>query len=196
MKYISTIPICSNALFRYKLDIPNDLTLKFKKEKFKSIEGGSSLISEDLNILKKYENLNKEIKAAVDVTLKELLMLKNINYRIFSSWLTKAVPKTFSDSHNHSNSWLSGVYYPKGDPGFSIKFFYDNAPSFYTQPTEYNVYNSTEWTIVPEDNSLILFFSQLRHKIMPNKSTKDRFSLAFNILPQGQFGTVDSKVIF
>ena len=123
-------------------------------------------------------------------------MLKNINYRIFSSWLTKAAPNAFSDSHAHSNSWLSGVYYPKGDPGFSIKFFYDNKPPFFTQPTEYNIYNSTERVIVPQDNFLILFFSQLRHQLMPNQSTKDRFSLAFNILPRGKFGTGDSKTKF
>ena len=196
MKHLTTVPICSNALFIYKLDIKEDLTLKFKEEKFEPIEGGSSLISEDLNILKKYENLNKEINRAVDATLKEILMLKNINYRIFSSWLTKAQPKTSSDAHSHANSWLSGVYYPKGGPGFSIKFFYDNSLPFYTQPTEYNMYNSTEWSEFPEDNHLILFFSQLRHKIMPNKSTKDRFSLAFNILPKGEFGTSDSKTIF
>ena len=195
MKHLSTIPICSNTLFIYKLDIKDDLTLKFKKEKFKSA-GRASLISEDLNVLKKYKNLSKEIKKAVDVTLKEILMLKNINYRIFSSWLTKVEPKTSSNSHNHANSWLSGVYYPKGEPGFSIRFFYDNTHPFYTPPTKYNIYNSTTWTIAPEDNHLILFFSQLRHKVMPNQSTKDRFSLAFNILPKGQFGKIDSKVIF
>ena len=195
MKHLNTIPICSNTLFVYRLDIKMDLTLKFKEEKFKPAVG-SSLIGEDLNILKKYRDLNKEINKAVDVTLKEILMLKNINYRIFSSWLTKAEPKTSSDSHSHGNSWLSGVYYPKGDPGFSIKFYYDNRTQFYTPPTEYNAYNSTEWTIVPEDNHLILFFSQLRHKLMPNQSTKDRFSLAFNILPKGEFGTMDSKTIF
>jgi uncharacterized protein (TIGR02466 family) len=196
MKYISTIPICSNALFRYKLDIPNDLTLKFKKEKFKSIEGGSSLISEDLNILKKYENLNKEINKAVDATLKEILMLKNINYRIFSSWLTKTRPSCLDNLHNHNNSWLSGVYYPKGDPGFGIRFDYDNTSTFYTPPTEYNIFNSESWVVTAEDNLLILFFSQLRHKIMPNESTKDRFSLAFNILPRGKFGMGDSKTRF
>ena len=196
MKHLTTIPICSNALFIYKLDIKDDLTLKFKEEKFKPIEGGSSLIGGDLNILKKYENLNKEINKAVDATLREILMLKNINYRIFSSWLTKTESKGFSDSHRHSNSWLSGVYYPKGEPGFSIRFFYDNTHPFYTQPTEYNVYNSTDWTIFPEDNHLILFFSQLRHKIMPNLSYRDRFSLSFNLLPKGQFGIIDSKTIF
>ena len=196
MKHLTTVPICSNALFIYKLDIKDDLTLKFKEEKFEPIEGGSSLISEDLNILKKYENLNKEINRAVDATLKEILMLKNINYRIFSSWLIKAKPKQQTDSHTHPNSWLSGVYYPKGDPGFSIKFFYDSTSTFYTTPTEFNIYNSTDWTFFPEDNHLILFFSQLRHQLMPNQSTKDRFSLAFNILPRGKFGTGDSKTKF
>jgi uncharacterized protein (TIGR02466 family) len=193
MKHLHTIPICSNTLFIYRLDIKDDLTLKFKEEKFNP---APSLTTEDLNILKKYENLNKEINKAVDVTLKEILMLKNINYRIFSSWLIKAKPKQQTGSHTHPNSWLSGVYYPKGDPGFSIKFYYDNRHAFSTPPTEYNVYNSTEWTIVPKDNFLILFFSQLRHKVMPNQSTKDRFSLAFNILPKGKFGQADSKTIF
>ena len=195
MRHVDTVPICSNTLFLYKLDIKMDLTLKFKEEKFKPAEG-SALISQDINVLKKYKNLNKEINKAVDATLKDILMLKNINYRIFSSWLTKVGPKTSSYSHNHANSWLSGIYYPKGDPGFSVRFFYDDTRPFYTPPTEYNIYNSTAWTLFPEDNHLILFFSQLRHKVMPNQSTKDRLSLAFNILPKGQFGEDDSTVIF
>jgi len=195
MEHLRNIPICSNALFVYKLDIKDDLTLKFTKEKFKFV-ASTALITEDLNILKKYKELNEEINKAIDVTIKKILMLKNVNYRIFSSWLTKVKPKGFSDSHKHSNSWLSGVYYPKGDPGFEIKFFSDNKTQFFTQPTEYNIYNATEWDIIPEDNLLILFFSQLRHKIMPNQSIKDRFSLSFNLLPKGEFGLNDSRTIF
>ena len=114
MKHLSTIPICSNTLFTYRLDIKDNLVLKFKEEKFKSISDVPSLVSKDLNILKKYKELNKEINKAVDATLQEILMLKNINYRIFSSWLTKVEPKGYGDSHKHSNSWLSGIYYPKG----------------------------------------------------------------------------------
>jgi len=195
MKHLRNIPICSNTLFIYKLDIKEDLTLKFKKEKFR-FTSAPSLITEDFNVLKKYRGLNEEINKAVDVTLKKILMLDNTNYRIFNSWLTKAKPKGFSHSHLHSNSWLSGVYYPKGDPGFSIKFFHDNRTQFFTLPTSYNIYNSSDWVIIPEDNFLILFFSQLRHKIMPNNSTKDRFSLSFNLLPKGEFGAQDSKTIF
>ena len=196
MKHLSTIPICSNALFTYRLDIKNNLVLKFKEEKFKPVPDVPSLVSEDLNILKKYKELNKEVNKAVDATLKEILMLKNINYRIFSSWLTKVEPKGFGDSHRHSNSWLSGIYYPKGDPGFSVKFFFDNKSQFFTDPIEYNIFNSSYWVIPTQDNLLILFFSQLRHRIMPNQSTEDRFSLAFNLLPKGEFGKGDSRIIF
>ena len=196
MKHLSSLPICSNALFMYTLDIKDNLVLKFKKEKFKSIPDTGSLIGEDLNILKKYKKLHAEINKAVDAMLKEMLMLKNINYRIFSSWLTKVEPKGFGGSHNHSNSWLSGIYYPKGDPGFSVKFFLPSKGQFLTEPIEWNIFNSRNWVITAEDNLLILFFSQLEHQIMPNQSTEDRFSLAFNLLPKGEFGKGDSRLIF
>ena len=201
MEHVSTIPICSNALFIYKLNIKNNLVSKFKKEKFGPVKSTPAFqiptfIGEDFNILKKYKELDREIHKAADETLQKMLMVPHIKYRIFSSWLTKVQPKGSSVSHNHSNSWLSGIYYPKGDPGFSIRFFYDNTNPFYTPPIEYNLLNSTDWTIFPEDNHLILFFSQLRHQIMPNESTKDRFSLSFNILPKGEFGADDSGVIF
>tara|TARA_R100001443_G_scaffold108541_1_gene119038 strand:- start:342 stop:932 length:591 start_codon:yes stop_codon:yes gene_type:complete len=196
MKLLYTVPICANTLFIYKLNLTKDLSLEFEKEKFKSFDRGSAFMGEDLNILKKYEDLNTEINNALDSTIKDVLKLNNVNYRIYNSWLTKAKPESFSDSHNHSNSWLSGVYYPKGNAGFNIKFFNDNISQFYTPPTEYNIFNSGEWTINIEDNFLIIFFSQLRHKMMQNKSNIDRYSLAFNVVPKGKFGDADSTIIF
>ena len=203
MRHIETIPICANTLFIYKLDIKNDLTLKFKKEKFSLSKSNDSetdkfmsLVSEDFNVLSKYKELNKEIKKAVDQTPKKILMFENIDYRIFSSWITKTPPHSFSDQHNHCNSWLSGIYYPKGNPGFGIKFSHNGISQFFTPPKKYNIYNSHEWTVIPKDNYLILFFSHLRHQIMPNLSSEDRYSLAFNIMPKGNFGLVDSTVKF
>ena len=34
---------------------------------------------------------------------------------------------------------------------------------------------------------LIIFPSSMRHQILPNKSKKDRYSIAFNIMPKGKF---------
>ena len=197
MKHLDNIPICANTLFIYKLDIKDDLISKFTKEKFKYIPTGSGVgRTIDLHILKKYKELDEEINKAINTTIKETLMLKKTSYRISKSWLLRIKPNGFSDSHFHGNSWLSGVYYPKGDSGFSIRFFNDNKTQFSSPPTEYNIFNANHWHIVPEDNLLILFFSQLRHKVMPNLSTTDRFSLSFNLLPKGKFGRDDSETIF
>ena len=78
MKHVQTIPICANSLFIYKLDIKKDLTPKFKKEKFKFAQytdRDSVFISKDINVLRKYKELNKEIIKAVNTTLKEVIML-------------------------------------------------------------------------------------------------------------------------
>jgi hypothetical protein len=91
---------------------------------------------------------------------------------------------------------LSGVYYPKGNPSFKIKFYNDNKSQFFTPPTKYNIYNSNEWTISPQNDYLIIFFSQLRHKIILNNSDENRYSLAFNLIPKGKFGAGDSKIIY
>ena len=77
MKHLSTIPICSNTLFCYKLNIKEDLTLKFMNEKFipRNLSFDKAGKGEDMNILDKYKDLKKEIQAAVDETLEEILML-------------------------------------------------------------------------------------------------------------------------
>jgi hypothetical protein len=67
---------------------------------------------------------------------------------------------------------------------------------FNGNPSEYGIYNSKSFTIVPEQNELILFFSNLRHEIITNSSNKDRYSLAFNCLPSGSFGEGDSHSEF
>lgn len=203
MNHITTIPTFSCPLFIYKLDIKEDLTLKFNKikdynESHNETPRGAeaNLMSRDLDILSKFKNLKKEIDKAIYTTLKDILKLRNTQYRICNSWLTKTKYSQFSTSHTHKNSWLSGVYYPKGDPNFSIRFYQDFGSPFFIPATEYNIYNSTEWTIFPEDNYLILFYSQLRHKIMPNKGSINRYSVAFNVLPKGETGFGDTKIIF
>ena len=203
MKHLATVPLFSLPIFVYRLDIKEDLALKFSKEKIikpshDETPTGSeaNLMTTDLNVLRKYKSLKKEIDKAILITLKDILKLKNTKYRICNSWLTKTKPRQFSTSHSHKNSWLSGVYYPKGDPNFSIKFYNDHSSPFFTPPTEFNLYNSSEYSLFPQDNYLILFHSQLRHKIMPNQANSDRFSLAFNILPKGETGLGDTKTTF
>ena len=59
-------------------------------------------------------------------------------------------------------------------------------------PTQFNEYNSNDWTFVPEPRQLIFFPSYLSHVIKENKSNKVRHSVAFNIVPIGEYGNGDS----
>lgn len=87
------------------------------------------------------------------------------------------------------------MYIPEDNENTGIRFTYDNT-IFNNVPKKYNIYNSHSWTLNNEKNLLILFFSHLKHKILPNLSKEDRYSLAFNILPKGNFGHADSRIKF
>ena len=54
---------------------------------------------------------------------------------------------------------------------------------------EYNETNSTTWTYVPKNGDIYLFPSFLKHSVEKNLNKKNRYSLAFNFLPSGKFGT-------
>ena len=82
MNHVATIPLFSLPLFIYKLDIKEDLALKFNKEKIikpshdETPEGSeANLMTTDLNILRKYKALKKEIDKAILITLKDILKL-------------------------------------------------------------------------------------------------------------------------
>lgn len=195
MKHLTNIPLCANTLFLFKLDIKENLTSKFKKEKFKSIVEAPAFISRDLNVLKKYQTLNKEIDKALKLVLGRILNYENTKYRMCNSWVTKTEPNGHGNEHAHSNSWLSGVYYPEDNNQSGIRFSYENT-IFNNVPKEFNIYNSHTWTLDSEKNLLIIFFSNLRHRILPNLSKQNRYSLAFNVMPKGDFGWGDSKIKF
>ena len=57
---------------------------------------------------------------------------------------------------------------------------------------EYNFNNASEIKFNPYNNLLILFPSELHHKILINKSDTIRYSLAFNLVPTGLLGNKNS----
>ena len=63
---------------------------------------------------------------------------------------------------------------------------------FNLTPREWNIMNSCSWNISPEKNLLIFFPSYLEHRIINNRGK--RKSLAFNIVPIGEYGTGDSSI--
>jgi len=115
----------------------------------------------------------------------------DIKLRITQSWLNYTAENEFHHSHAHPNSFISGVFYIQTTNG-SDRIYFQN--DVYNQieikPVEYNIYNSKSWWIDAIEGQLILFPSNLVHRVnnLPSGS-KTRISLSFNTFPVGQLGS-------
>jgi uncharacterized protein (TIGR02466 family) len=190
-------PIFPEPIGIYKSNIEGKKILNFlKKTKFKNTYAtldneSSSRFSLDFKILDKLPDLKKNILLHAEHFIKNVLEY-DVNFKINSSWATEVIPKGFSQKHSHAHSFISGVYYPEYDKNFKISFYKKNHNPFWSlNVKKWNIYNSKKWTFMPNKNSIFLFLSDLEHEIVKNTSNKNRYSIAFNIIPIGQLGYED-----
>jgi len=184
-----------------KLNIDYNKVLKFI-ENIEFEETGSSKegecfcsISKNKNIFKQLPFLENEIYKQIEHYLQNVMKFK-MSFQFTTSWATKTSSNGYSQKHSHSNSFLSGVYYPIGSEYFNIKFYKKN--NFWSIKTiENNNLNMSWYNLTIVQNSiLILFPSHLKHSIGKNLSNETRYSIAFNTLPLGEIGVADSEINF
>jgi len=194
------IPLFASNIFMYELNIDNKKIINFLKkinyDEIKFNHKSYISIENDLFKFKELKILKKEIIKCLKNYYENVIQY-DCNFKILNSWATKINPGGYSQFHHHSHSFLSCVYYPKGNIGYNIKFTNRNLDYFWDLPVKkYNIFNSNSWTINVKENTLLIFKSDILHRIEPNESSEDRYSLAFNINPDGYVGTKDSKVKF
>ena len=132
-------------------------------------------------------------KLFTDVSLQVLSKVSGVEkIKMTTSWLTSIKPNTTPIMHRHSNCWFSGVYYFQDSPYTGLEF---------KNPIERDIDLVTKgsllnWRLQPKKNMLIIFPSYLHHKIEKNTFDEVRHSLAFNVMPDGATGDVDSKFIY
>jgi uncharacterized protein (TIGR02466 family) len=129
-------------------------------------------------------SLINNIKINSNFIIKNILKNKE-EVNLTSIWFNMNEYKDFNLPHNHPFSKISGVFYikvPKNSG--NIVFLNDTKIENYLfngQITEYNNYNSSNWSIKPEENILYLFPSWLNHYVQPNFSNEKRVSISFNL---------------
>lgn len=200
MKDLSIIPLFSKVVCTTLLPLNNkekiDLKQTIEKVSFKKANNNSQ-ISSNLNILKltKLKFLKQKIMNCFMEFVNSTLLLENIEFKIISSWITKVGQGDIGHSHNHGNSFYSGVFYiDVNDNTGKITFINVNKSTFELKPSEYNNLNSVKWSIQPKNNQIIFFPSEVYHQVEENKSNIIRYSLAFNIMPVGKIGVEDSSM--
>ena len=121
--------------------------------------------------------------------------IKN-EFMIASSWGVKLEPgEIIEHYHYHSNSFLSAVYYFSRVENCGGISFERNPymtpvliPGIEMDYESENNYNCNYVNFEPNTGDLIIFPSHLKHKVLPNESKRDRYSLACNIHPVGTMG--------
>ena len=140
-------------------------------------------------LLDDYPEMKKLFTSISLQILKEVAGAEKI--KITTSWLTAIAPNATPTLHRHSNSWFSGVYY-----------FQDSYSGLeFKNPIERDIdlkngKLTSNWKLNPKKNMLVFFPSYLYHKIEKNTFDEVRHSLAFNIMPDGTTGKVDSEFVY
>ena len=160
----------------------------------------NAYISDNQQQLQRRQNkkLKKVIDDQIENYLRKYLRLKKTVYlKHQSSWLTVHEKGDHAQKHYHSNSWLSGVYYPIVN-SMSGNLVVVNRPPYgwcdgFMSPEseieEYNSINGISTSYSPNPGDLFLFPSHLEHEVEPNLSDVDRVCMAFNYTLHGKWGS-------
>lgn len=138
--------------------------------------------------------LREVIQANIDEYANRVLGLAG-EFAITQSWLSIKRPGQEHVTHSHANSIISGVFYFGNDDEVEGLTFSKNAYVASTwmmdpllNPNISNQFAFTEITLKVENAMICLFPSYLAHKVSTNKSDKDRYSIAFNVVPRYGLG--------
>ena len=190
-----TLPLFASYLTAIDLDY-NPQELKNQPIKFQSTHGRSenSLISCDLRVLEKYPKTKKVLLDAFK-TVAQNLDYDN-DFKITTSWFTAAESNQKSHQHSHKNSFYSGIYYfdKYTDNCGILKIISPvlQLSDFNIIPLHTTIKNCGNWEITPRHNLVVFFPSYLQHYIDNHNDDMTRYSLAFNIVPTGEYGFADS----
>ena len=169
-------------------DISNLFYKIVEEVDFKTVGDNPHWVSK-FNLLDDYSEVKEMFTNIVLKILNEVSGVEKI--KITTSWLTAIEPNATPTLHRHQNSWFSGVYYFQNSySGLQFK-----------NPIERDIDLKNgkltgNWRLQPEKNRLVIFPSYLYHKIEKNTSDEVRHSLAFNVMPDGTIGKVDSEFIY
>jgi len=195
------IPLFATPLYIKTLgvELPIEETkLIMETEEYIRVPANNGWRTNNSSLLDKPEY--KSLKAIIDYYMEYYVydivkMDPNLKLRMMASWCVMHKKGDWAHRHSHPNSVFSGVLYLKADPNAGEIEFIKSigtlnlfSPAILPKVVEYNVYNSSSWTVAPIDSMLIIFPSCLEHAVNPSRSDEDRFVIAFNYYPTGPIG--------
>ena len=183
-------PVCFSKLERPLTKQELKTLDKYKKETKNNL-GNTLTISNYILENKALKNLKKDLHKKVIDYFNEVVCTSNsiIPY-ITQSWLNYTEPGQFHHRHEHSNSYVSGVFYVSADKEVDRIQFYKTAhEEIQLAVSKYNLFNSTTWQYPVQTGDVLLFPPYLTHGVEKKKGTNLRITLSFNVFFKGTIGT-------
>ena len=145
-----------------------------------------------------FSSFIKEVEQISQKIFNDVLNYNDVESYVSDIWSTCLKPGEQGQVHYHSNSYLSGVWYPF-DMNYSDICFYSpnnerNSLNLSANINEFNAINSSSFTFKPQKEDLILFPSYITHQVTQNIFDEPRYSLAFNIFVRGNIHANTSKI--
>ena len=139
---------------------------------------------------KTLKNLKEDLITKVKEYFNEVVCTNDsITPYITQSWLNYTEVGEFHHSHNHLNSYLSGVFYVDAKKEVDeIVFNKPNNRQLALTVTKPNPFNAMSCGLSVKTGDVILFPSTLEHEVLPKKGTDLRISLSFNVFVKGTIG--------
>ena len=133
----------------------------------------------------------EEYETLKDVVIKSIRFINDTyfkyktNFIISKSWVASASSKSSCTTHRHHNCFLSGVVYIKAkEECGDIEFETFNHRDISVEPRHKDtLYNVERFWVTPTPGLLLLFPSNMYHKVHENNSNEDRISVSFDIMP-------------
>lgn len=137
-----------------------------------------------------FSNLKKIIQSQIEIYLNKVYKPKyNVKPYITQSWLNWTKPGEYHHTHEHPNSFMSGVLYIHADPQEDkIKFHKNGYQQINLETSQYDLLNSKSWWFSVKTGNIVIFPSNLTHNVDQVTSGKTRISLAFNTFLKGTIG--------
>tara|TARA_Y100001951_G_scaffold102569_1_gene109472 strand:- start:2338 stop:2946 length:609 start_codon:yes stop_codon:yes gene_type:complete len=182
-------PVCFSKLERPLTKQELKTLDKYKKETKNNL-GNTITISNYILENKTLKNLKKDLHKKVIDYFNEVVCTSNsiIPY-ITQSWLNYTEPGQFHHRHEHSNSYVSGVFYVSADKEVDRIQFYKTAhEEIQLAVSKYNLFNATTWQYPVQTGDVLLFPPYLTHGVEKKKGTNLRITLSFNVFFKGTIG--------
>lgn len=190
----ATIPLSTDE--EAKLNVAYDNT-EFVPTRQMDKDSGHDVIemSYGLDVLNNLPWLADKINNTVNSFKVNMMRWEKTEFRLSTSWFTKTKPGQYSNMHKHANNIYTGVYYWGNEEPCEITLEdYDPGHHWEIAPEEYNPLNRSDWSFKMGNYELLIFPSEVHHKIQPWHGKGIRKSLAINWSPYGEVGFGDSKV--